>query len=53
MKRRAVPGIVFLFAAIVFAMLGLRSVPRNNTYIIIGIAFALIGLVQFRRARSL
>ena len=52
MKRRTVPGMVFLFAAIVFGMVGLHSVPRNNTYIIIGIAFALIGRAQFRRAKS-
>jgi hypothetical protein len=42
---------VLLIVAIVFAILGVRAVPRNNTYLILGIAFALIGLAQFRRAK--
>ena len=51
MNRRTIPGIIFLVVAIVFAFLGLRAVPRNNTYVILGIMFAVIAATQFRRAR--
>ena len=51
MNRRQLPGYVFLVVAIVFGFLGLRTVPRNTTYLAIGIAFAVIALTQFRRAR--
>ena len=51
MNRRTLPGIIFLVVAIVFAWLGLRAIPRNNTYVVLGIAFAVIAAAQFRRAR--
>jgi len=52
MNRRTLSAMLLLFAAIVFAVVGLRAVPRNNTYVILGIAFALIAAAQFRRART-
>jgi hypothetical protein len=30
---------------------GFRSVPRNNTYVILGIVFAILAASRFRRAR--
>ena len=52
MNRRTVLGMVFLFVAIVFAFLGFRGVPRNNAYVSLGAAFAIIAATQFRRART-
>jgi hypothetical protein len=51
MNRRNLSGLLFLVVAVVFAFLGLRAVPRNNAYVVLGIAFALIAAAQFRRAR--
>jgi hypothetical protein len=52
MNRRFLSPILFLVAAILFAALGLRSVPRNNLHIILAIVFALIAATRFRRVRS-
>ena len=52
MNRRIGPAVIFLIVGIVFFILALHTVPRNNTYLILGIAFALIAAVQFRRARA-
>ena len=52
MKRRMGPAVVFLIVGIVFFILALHTVPRNNTYVVLGIAFSLIAAVQFRRARA-
>jgi len=52
MNRRIGSAVIVLIVGIVFFMLALHTVPRNNTYLILGIAFALIAAVQFRRARA-
>ena len=52
MNRKIGPAVIFLIVGIVFFVLALHTVPRNNTYLILGIAFALIGAIQFRRARA-
>jgi hypothetical protein len=52
MNRRIGPAVIFLIVGIVFFVLALHTVPRNNTYLILGIAFALIAAIQFRRARA-
>ncbi len=52
MNRRTGPAVVFLIVGIVFFIVGFHTVPRNNTFLILGIAFALIAAVQFRRTRA-
>jgi hypothetical protein len=52
MNGRIGPAVIFLIVGIVFFVLALHTVPRNNTYLILGIAFALIAAIQFRRARA-
>jgi hypothetical protein len=52
MNRKIGPAVIFLIVGIVFFILALHTVPRNNTYFILGIAFALIAAIQFRRARA-
>jgi hypothetical protein len=52
MNREIGPAVVFLIVGIVFFIVGLHTIPRNNTYLILGIAFALIAAIQFRRARA-
>ena len=52
MNRKIGPAVIFLIVGIVFFILALHTVPRNNTYLILGIAFALIAAIQFRRARA-
>lgn len=51
MNRRFLSAILLLFVAITFAYLGLHGVPRKNAYVILGIAFAMIAAIRFRRAR--
>jgi len=43
--------VILLIVGIVFFILALHTVPRNTTYLVLGIAFALIAAIQFRRAR--
>jgi hypothetical protein len=52
MNRRIGPAVILLLVGIVFFIVALHTVPRSNTYLVLGIAFALIGAVQFRRARA-
>ena len=51
MNVRLIAAVVMLVAAIIFAIVGFRSVPRNNTYVILGIVFAILAASRFRRAR--
>jgi hypothetical protein len=52
MNVRLLSATLMLFAAIVFLVVGMRTVPRNNTYVILGAAFAILAAVRFRRARA-
>jgi len=52
MNRRIGPAVIFLIVGIVFFIVARHTVPRNNTYLVLGIAFALIAAIQFRRARG-
>jgi len=52
MKTRLVGPVLMLVAAVIFAVVGLRSVPRNNTYVVLGIVFAIIAAARFRRVRG-
>ena len=52
MKTRLVAPVLMLVAAVLFAAVGMRSVPRNNTYVVLAIAFAIIAAATFRRARA-
>ena len=52
MNRRTTPAVLFLVAALTWIIVGLHTVPRNTTYIVLGIAFALIAAAQFMRARK-
>ena len=52
MNRKIGPAVILLIVGLVFFILALHTVPRNNTYLILGIAFALIAAIQFRRARA-
>jgi hypothetical protein len=52
MNRRIAPAVILLIVGIVFFILALHTVPRNNTYVVLGIAFAFIAAIQFRRARA-
>lgn len=51
MNARLLSATLMLFAALVFLVLGLRTVPRNNTYVALGAVFAILAAVRFRRAR--
>jgi len=51
-KARLLSAVLMLVAAVVFATIGIRSVPRNNTYVILGIVFAILAAASFRRART-
>lgn len=50
MNRRIGPAVI-LIVGVVFFIVALHTVPRNNTYVVLGIAFALIGVIRLRRAR--
>ena len=51
MNARLLSAALMLVAAIIFAVVGFRSVPRNNTYVILAIVFAILAALRFRRAR--
>jgi hypothetical protein len=50
---RLMSAVLMLVAAVIFAWIGFRSLPRNNTYIILAIVFAILAASGFRRARRL
>ena len=52
MNRKTGLAALYLVVGVTFAMVGLHSVPRNNTYLILGVAFVLIAAVRFRRSRT-
>lgn len=49
---RILAASLMLFAGIVFLVIGFQSQPRNTTYIILGVAFAIIAAARFRRAKA-
>ena len=51
-KMRLMAGVLMLVAAVMFAAIGFRSVPRNNLYVILGVVFAILAAASFRRART-
>lgn len=51
MNARFTGAVLMLVAAIIFLIVGFRSGPRNNTYVILGIVFAILASASFRRAR--
>jgi hypothetical protein len=51
MKPRLAAAVTMLVAAIIFWVVGFRTVPKNNSYVILGIVFAVLAARQFRRAR--
>ena len=52
MKPRLAAAVTMLVAAIIFrVVVGFRTVPKNNSYVILGIVFAVLAARQFRRAR--
>ena len=52
MNARFFPAYALIFAAIVFLIVGFRAEPRNNTYVILGVVFAILAAARFRRART-
>ena len=52
MNARLLSATLLLLAAIIFLVVGLRTVPRNNTYVVLGAVFAILAAVRFRRART-
>ena len=52
MKPHLLAAFAMLFAAVTFGFIGYRAVPRNNTYVILGVVFAILAAVRFRRARK-
>ena len=52
MKARFAAAVAMLAAAIIFLIVGFRDTPRNNTYVVLGIVFAILAAVRFRRART-
>jgi hypothetical protein len=52
MKGQFAVAALMLIAAIIFAVLSFHSVPRNNTYLILAIVFALLAALRFRRAKT-
>ena len=52
MNTRFAAAVAMLAAAIIFLILGLRAVPRDNTYVVLGIVFAIFAAARFRRART-
>ena len=52
MTTRLLPALAMLLAAIVFLIVGFRDVPRNNTYVVLGVVFTILAAVRFRRART-
>ena len=51
-RMRFVSAVLMLLAALIFAWIGFRSLPRNNTYVILAIVFAILAASGFRRARQ-
>ena len=51
MNLRVASAALLLVAAALFFVIGFRSVPRNTTYVVLGVVFAILALARFRRAR--
>ena len=51
MNARMISVAAFLIAAVVFLYIGMANVPRNNTYIVLGIVFGILALARYRRTR--
>jgi hypothetical protein len=52
MKMPFIAAVLMLIAAVIFAVIGYTSAPRNNTYVILAIVFAILAASAFRRSRT-
>ena len=52
MNLRLVSAVLFLLSAALFLALGLMTVPRNATFIALGVVFGMFAVVRFRSSRG-
>ena len=51
MNLRLVSAALFLAIAILFFLLGYQSTPRNVTFMLLGLVFAIFSAIRFRSSR--
>ena len=51
MNPRLVSAALFGASAFLFFVVGFRSDPRNTTFVVLGVVFALFALIRYRSAR--
>ena len=51
MNLRLVSAVLFAMSALVFFLAGFRAAPRNTTFVVLGVVFAMFAVIRFRSAR--